>query len=395
MKHSILIVDDDTNLLNSYCRKLRKRFEVETATSGDQALEAMEETGPFSVVISDYRMPGMDGVEFLSRARKAAPNSVRMLLTGHADLETAIEAVNRGNIFRLLTKPCPPKVMANALVDALRQYEMATAEQELLDKTVKGVVNVLSEVVSILEPDMFGRTQRVIPFVRTLARGTGGCDPWSLETATMLSTLGFLVVPEDIRKEALEGKHLSPRKQEAYIEHATFAGKLLSGIPRLEDISRILAYQEKHYDGSGPPGDDLAGKDLPLGSRILKVVNDFDLLTSGGEDQGKAFAKLKARKGHYDPDVLRELGKTLGDSALYVRRKVYLHGLEVGMILARDVYAHDNGKKFKIMRKGQQVTETALDYFFNMADKYLDKSRPFEILEPTDKSAMCLLKVEE
>ena len=105
MSNKILIVDDDPNLLAAVQRQLRKLYAIETAIGPEEGLKAISEQGPFAVIVSDYRMPVMDGIQFLSRVRQLAPDSVRMMLTGNADLQTAVDAVNEGSIFRLLTKP--------------------------------------------------------------------------------------------------------------------------------------------------------------------------------------------------------------------------------------------------------------------------------------------------
>jgi signal transduction histidine kinase len=134
MSEKILWVDDDENLLASYRRQLRNKFPVMTAAGGEQGLRIIGAEGPFAVIVSDFRMPGMDGVQFLSKAREAAPDSVRMLLTGYADLQTAIDAVNQGNIFRLLTKPCAPDVLLAALTAGITQYRLIISERERAEK---------------------------------------------------------------------------------------------------------------------------------------------------------------------------------------------------------------------------------------------------------------------
>ena len=122
MENKVLFVDDDSNVLDAYKRQLRKQFHIETAPGGEQGLAAVTNNGPYAVIISDLRMPGMDGIRFLSRVKEMVPDSVRMILTGYADLQNAIKAINSGNIFRLLTKPCAPQVMAKALTEGFEQY---------------------------------------------------------------------------------------------------------------------------------------------------------------------------------------------------------------------------------------------------------------------------------
>jgi len=134
MTEKILFVDDEPPVLDGYKRMLYKDFKVETAVGGEQGLAAIQEHGPFAVVISDMRMPGMNGAEFLAQVRQKVPDTVRMLLTGYADLNAAIDAVNRGNIFRFLTKPCEKDVLAGAIHLGVEQYRSVTAEKELAQK---------------------------------------------------------------------------------------------------------------------------------------------------------------------------------------------------------------------------------------------------------------------
>ena len=122
MTYKVLFVDDDTNILAAFKRQLRKKFTIDTAKSPEEGLKAVREKGPYAVIISDLRMPGMDGNQFLYRVREITPESVRILLTGHADLQAAMNAINSGNIFRLLTKPCPSEVLVDAIASGVEQH---------------------------------------------------------------------------------------------------------------------------------------------------------------------------------------------------------------------------------------------------------------------------------
>jgi CheY-like chemotaxis protein len=126
---------------------------------GAAALALMGEAGPFAIIVSDTRMPGMDGVELLSQVKEQFPDTTRVMLTGNADQATAMEAVNRGAIFRFLTKPCDSELLVQTLEAGIRQYELVTAEMQLLDQTLKGTLEMLVELLSLLDPRSFGRTQ--------------------------------------------------------------------------------------------------------------------------------------------------------------------------------------------------------------------------------------------
>jgi DNA-binding NtrC family response regulator len=127
MSNKILFVDDESNILDAYKRQLKKQFPVETALGAEEGLNAITKKGPFAVIVSDLRMPGMDGNQFLAKVKEAAPESIRMMLTGYADFKTAMEAINSGSIFRLLTKPCAKETLADALSEGIEQYKKNNA----------------------------------------------------------------------------------------------------------------------------------------------------------------------------------------------------------------------------------------------------------------------------
>jgi serine phosphatase RsbU (regulator of sigma subunit) len=126
----VLFVDDDPKILAAFQRQLRKKVTIETVESGADGLEVLRRDGPFSLVVTDYCMPGMNGIEFLGRAREIAPETVRMLLTGSADLGAAIQAVNQGNIFRFLTKPCSPDNLLEAVQAGIHEYRRTHKERK-------------------------------------------------------------------------------------------------------------------------------------------------------------------------------------------------------------------------------------------------------------------------
>jgi DNA-binding NtrC family response regulator len=148
MAEKILLVDDDSNILDGYRRSLGREFLMETAQGGEPALALAAKNGPYAVVVSDMRMPGIDGIQLLSRIKALAPDTIRVMLTGNADMETAINAINEGSIFRFLNKPCSKESMAKTLTAALVQYRLVTAEKQLLEQTLSGSLQVLTEVLS-------------------------------------------------------------------------------------------------------------------------------------------------------------------------------------------------------------------------------------------------------
>ncbi len=364
MNEKILFVDDDPNLLASYQRQLHKRFIVETCPDGQHGLEAILNDGPYAAVVSDYRMPGMDGVQFLSEVREKSPDTSRLLLTGYADLQTAIDAVNKGSIFRLLTKPCPPEVLTCALASGIDQYRLVTAERELLEKTLNGTIKVLSDVLSLINPEAFGRSSRISRYVRQMASQMGLKDIWQFETAAMLSQIGLIILPPDTLKKIFQGVKLTAKEENVFQTHPSVASELIGKIPRLDEISETIAFQEKHFDGSGNPPVPRKGEGIPLGARLLKVALDFDSLESAGNSKARALDVLKKVPSRYDPRVLKALEEVIGIEAKYELRSLKTSELTEDMILAEDVKTPSG---LLLIGKGQEVSRPLLGRLKNFA----------------------------
>ena len=181
----ILFVDDEPNILAAYQRQLRKQFSVEIAVGPVAGLAAIQNPRDFAVVVADMRMPEMSGVEFLVKVKTTAPETVRMMLTGNADQATAIEAINEGSIFRFLNKPCTKEIMAKTLTAALVQYRLVTAEKQLLEQTLSGSIQVLTEVLSLVNPAAFGRAERARRYIHHIVTSMKLANVWQYEVAAM------------------------------------------------------------------------------------------------------------------------------------------------------------------------------------------------------------------
>lgn len=378
----ILCVDDEQHILASYRRQLRKDFDLDTASSGPEGLEAIQTNGPFAVIVSDMQMPGMNGVQFLSEARKIAPNSVRMMLTGVADQSTAAEAVNEGNVFRFLTKPCQSESLIRALVAGIEQYKLITAEKELVEKTLLGSIKVLSDVLSLVNPTAFGRASRVLRLTRELARELKVSKSWQLKIAAMLSQVGCVTVPEQTLSKVYKDADLEPAELQMFAAHPQIGSDLIARIPRLETVSEMIAYQEKRFDGTGHPQDSRTGEQIPQGARILKVALDLDTLESKGMARSFAIAELRSRTGWYDPAVLTALEAVIQREEQFVVREVALADLDGQMILAADVKTADG---VLLVSKGQEVTSSLRQLLKNFSRRS-GIVEPIRVLIPPEHS---------
>lgn len=364
-KPRVLFVDDEPELLAALVRTLRsEHFEVSTAASGAAALEMLRHSGAYAVIVSDLRMPEMDGVSLLRRARKVAPDTVRVLFTGQPDLERAIAAVNEGEIFRFVTKPCSRVPLALLLKSAVEQHQLLTAERVLLEHTLRGSIQALTDVLGLANPVAFGRANRLRQVVSELISFLGISVSWHIEVAAMLSQIGCVTLSPMTLEKVYGREALSAEEEEAVRRLPFVAEEVLGNIPRLEPVLEILRYQEKHFDGTGVPCDHIAGEAIPWGARALKVALDFDMLESEGISMSLVFDTLRGRAGWYDPVILEALAEIHKGCQRADVRELPLSGLRPGMIFAQDLKT-ERGTLF--VARGQEVTAGLLEKLRNFA----------------------------
>ena len=349
----ILFVDDEPNILEAFERQFRKRFAVETAVGPEDGLAAMETRGPYAVIVSDLRMPGMDGIQFLSRAKELAPDTMRIMLTGHADTAAAINAVNQGSIFRFLNKPCVPEVLAKTIEAALEQRHLQQAERELLEQTLRGSVEVLTEILALASPTVFSQTSRLRHYVCHAASQLGASESWPFEVAAMLSHIGCITVPPAILERVAAGETLSNGEQEIYDAHPRVGRELLEKIPRLEGVAEMIG---RHHELCADPGEVLNPSDPLMGARILRAAVDLDRLHMSGKSYSAAIEELRAR-GNCNLRVLDALSSLSAESAGKELRLVRVNQLASGMTVEQDVLSVGG---LLLLARGQLVTEPVI-----------------------------------
>jgi len=316
MNNSILLVDDDVRVLGALQRMLYRSYRLEIANGPVEALQAIARS-PFAVVVSDLQMPVMNGVELLAEVKRLSPDTVRVLLTGQADIEAAIASVNEGNIFRFLTKPCPHATLCKTLDAAIEQYRLQVSEKDVLHETLMGTVAILVNVLSSIQPVAFGRASRLREIVRLLATELGLPDSWELEAAAMLSQLGCISVDPRVLKRHYAGQELSEADRRHLLAQASVGRKLLHQVPRLGPVSQIIERQYQKWQNDSPEGSftDI----VAIGSQLLHAALDFDRLVGMGQSAADAIATMRGYENEYHPagfDALDRLKDTILQESL-------------------------------------------------------------------------------
>jgi response regulator RpfG family c-di-GMP phosphodiesterase len=356
----VLVVDDEPHVLDAVRRMLRTEFLIETAADPVLALDAIRDTGPYAVVLSDFQMPRMNGAQFLAAARELHPDSSRILLTGQADLAGAAKVVNEGGILRLLLKPAGRPELSAALHAGVQAYHALTAERDLLDTTLRGSVRALTEVLALANPAAFARSTRLRNLVAAIVAATGQELEWHVEVAALLSDLGSIALPASLLERMDRGQPLTVDEQNMIDRLPSVADQILAGIPRLDEV-RSAILREVPIDGEA---DAFETDDIPLGARVLRIARGFDQLLGQGADAPGAVATMRAQRGRYDPILLDALAEVVAGDAERQPREVGVEELLPGMVLVEDVFTNTG---LKLVPRGSQLSASMIARVNNYA----------------------------
>jgi response regulator RpfG family c-di-GMP phosphodiesterase len=332
MPEKILLVDDEPNVLQGYQRLLHNEFTTEAAVGGVEALSAIQARGPFAVVLSDMKMPEMDGIQFFTKVKDLAPDTVRIMLTGYADVKTALSAVNDGNIFRFLTKPCGKETLAATLTAGLTQYRLVTSEKDLLEKTLTGSLTVLADILSVANPAAFSRAMRLRRYMGHVMTKLSLPNRWKFEVAAMLSQLGCVtMVPETI-DAVYSGQTLSEKEQALYDTHPKIASYLLKNIPRMESIAWMIAHQNQPITVEGDIRD-RERAEMRMGAQLLQATLAFDGLVRKGSSRTEAASRIGRQYKDLDSRIPMALVEVEPEDSEKKVRTCRIEDLTSGMTL--------------------------------------------------------------
>ncbi len=278
----ILLVDDEIEVLNALRRILRGR-DIDTALSGQQALEIMEQSGPHALIISDLKMPGMDGGTLLAKVQERYPDTVRIMLTGTTDIVDVIDVVNRGYVFRFLTKPATLEQVDNAITDGLAQHRRIIAERELatvqqLRQTLEKVIGGFVRILEARDPYTAGHQRRVAQLAEAIAvkLGYGPARVQRIRLAAMIHDLGKVYVPAEFLNKPGQ---LSRLEMEIIRSHPTVAHEILAPLGFDWPLAEMVCQHHERIDGSGYPNG-LKGDEILPEAKIIAVADVVEAISS-------------------------------------------------------------------------------------------------------------------
>jgi len=403
---TLLFVDDEPSILSSLKRLFRPHgYRIFTAEGGQAGLEILKNEH-IDLVISDMRMPVMDGAHFLEQVRLNSPETIRILLTGYADMESTIAAINKGQIYRYINKPWDDNEIVLIVREALERRRLEQENSRLnsvveaqnaelralnagleekvaqrtaeLDKALKfvkaahtklktGFINTVQAFSGLTEmrgKNLSGHARRVADHARSLAKSLALSDAeqQNILFASLLHDIGKIGLPDSILDRPFSA--LTPEERAEMMRHPERGQQALMQIEQLKEAALLIRHHHELYDGSGYP-DRLAGLAIPMGARILAVANDYDSLTSGTLTQQpmkpkEALAYLIENRGkRYDPAVMDAYVVILSGQLKNIIDEIPLRPalLKPGMVLSRDLQHRDG---YMLLAKGYVLDQPVI-----------------------------------
>lgn len=281
-KYTILVVDDEIDNVNLLKRTLRREYDVITATSGFEALEILSSVDKeVALIISDQRMPGMTGVEFMAKTMEIHPWTVRILLTGYSDIDAMIDGINKCELFQYVTKPWDPSELKMIVDKAVESYVLTVTKNSLLKQLRDLLYRTVQSITEALdEKDKYthGHSKRVTLYSMILGREIKLDEDTleKLQLAGLLHDIGKIGTPEAILNKP---GGLTHEEFDKIKMHPGKGREIIGSIKQLNEISSWLRSHHEKYDGTGYP-DRLKGDEIPLPGRILAVADTYDAMTS-------------------------------------------------------------------------------------------------------------------
>ncbi len=410
-RDKVLVVDDERNILSSLKRLLiTEDYDVLLADSGEKALQILKDNPDIALIISDQRMPGMSGAEFLELARKLSPDTIRMVLTGYADVGAAIAAINRGGAYRYLTKPWNDNELLYAVREGVRQYRLIRENRQLqevikqknqelkqwnsqleyyvqqqtieiqnknkelenlnkrLRNNFKNTIFSFSTLLEMREKGSKSHSRNVADLSVKIAKtlGLNSKDTEDIMVAALLHDIGKIAMPDLLIEKRPE--EMSPDEFEIYRQHSVRGQSAIDMIEDLRNAGLIIRHHHENYDGTGFP-DGLKREQIPLGARIIGIVDFLDReISKYNADNALelALSEVKKRLGRdFDPSLFRYIttpAEQLYAGRLprsdYVELELSPMKLTQGMIVSRDFHS---GTGLLLLKKGTVLKTTHIE----------------------------------
>jgi response regulator RpfG family c-di-GMP phosphodiesterase len=372
----VLYVDDEVNLLSSFTSLMRKeKIQVFTLNTSNTIDDVLLKDGPFAVVLSDQRMPGLDGVAVLERVAMQSESTERILVTGFSDHADTTRAINLGGITRYVPKPWNDEDLKKIVRDGVARYNLKGHNRyllgvissknhelvELLDGTVTQTVTMLSEMIGAVTPkgaEHVDRLRKLGTAVLKLLPPISETERWNILRAFDLYDLGLTMLPAwiliSIEKDGLNAVDRFPAAR----NHHLLAARMLNDSPRLDGIARIIRCSHKNFSGSGEPINEcISGTDIPLGSRIIRILIDIEKKTTQHFRERDVLKSMTQYPNTYDVEIIRTMLGQTPPKLTHTDMTIVVSELRPGMVMLQDVVSQSG---HRLMNAYSSISESGL-----------------------------------
>lgn len=337
-----------------------------TVATGEEALAKIPQFSP-DVVLMDIVLQGqMDGIEAAAEIREKHKIPV-VFLTAHAD-ESTVKRAKITEPFGYILKPFEERELQTALEMTLHKHKMDlerdqkhTVQGETLEKTVEASISVLSRILAVAEPQSYEFGIKMKEYMELCTKSLEIPEAWDFHVAAQLSRIGYLTVEAVVIQKIRAGMSLNPAEKDIFQRLPENGKKILAPIPRLETVARLVLYQNKNFDGTGFPRDSIGGVNIPLGSRLLRILGDVIQLEFEGSSKSTALDEMKKSSGMYDPKALEQVGTAFSQGPRK-GKPMALKDLYVGLTLVEPI---ETVEGTLVLNAGNRITPWMLQKLNN------------------------------
>jgi len=402
----ILVVDDEENILRSLKRLLEhEEYEVLIAASGEEALKIIIDNPDVALIVTDQRMPGLKGAEFLQKAKALVPDASRIVLTGYADINAAIDAINKGGASGYLTKPWDDDEMLQVVNEAVLRFalkrdnkkltqivkkqneELTTLNSRLkqlvkeqtieiqqrneelqglnenLKHNFKNTIESFSSLLELRDEGAGNHSRNVAELSKKIAMKMDLSEDeiQSVSVASLLHDIGKIGIPDTLLFKDIND--MKAEEKAVYEQHPVRGQAAIDSIKDLREAGILIRHHHEWYDGGGYP-DRLSGGEIPVGARIISVADYIDriirtfnpeeaielTLQAVQKEMGKRFDR---KLYHYIPEPLEETYGGILQKTSLVEAELHLKDLQPGMVISKDVRS---GTGLLLLSKGTKLS---------------------------------------
>ena len=312
---------------------------IDVLASADTACEKVQDLNP-NVILMDVELAGsVDGISAAQEIHRRF--GLPIIYTTGLEDEQVIKRAAKAEASGYILKPYDLKELRAAIEIALYKHACDVERKAILEKTVAGSIKMLMEIISVVEPDSFGRGQKLEECLVTLAHASGAASIWEYEVAGVLAQIGFVMIPPSVVRKQRAGVPLNTVEQAMMVRYPEFGSELLIKIPHLESVAQMILYQNKDFNGGGFPKDEVSGDAIPLGGRMLRILGDYLDLQAEGLTKARMVKSLNETPGRYDPILLKQAIVSVIDAPPKGAKAVTVAELKIGQTLKAAVESID------------------------------------------------------